>query len=151
MRYWVLANSSHVIDTAFFLGGQPAQISCYTAGKDALPWHPSASVFFGSGRSENGALFGYQASWQSPGRWAVEILTNKHRLYFKPMETLQIQEKGSVHVSSVEIDDRLDKEFKPGLYLQTKAFLEGDYTRFCTIEQQAEHVERYYKKIGNYK
>ena len=45
------------------------------------------------------------------------------------------------------IDDHLDKEFKPGFYLETKAFLEGDYTRLCSIEEQLCHVQNIYNKI----
>ncbi|WP_298062289.1 gfo/Idh/MocA family oxidoreductase [uncultured Rikenella sp.] len=149
-RHWLLGNSSHVIDTAFFLGGQPMQISCYRAGEDNLSWHPTASIFAGAGMSDRGALFTYQAAWQSPGRWVIEVLTRKHRLYFKPMETLQLQNIGSVAVNPVEIDNRLDVEYKPGFYLQTKAFVEGDYSRFCTVEQQKEHIEKYYKTISGY-
>lgn len=63
------------------------------------------------------------------------------------MEQLQIQDKGSVKVNTVEIDDHLDKEFKPGFYLETKAFLEGDYSRFCSLEQQIDHVKTIYNKI----
>ncbi len=150
MRYWLLSNSSHVIDTAFFLGGEPTEINCYTAGENTLGWHPSASIFAGAGRTENGALFNYSAGWQSPGRWSVEILTRKHRLHLRPMESLQIQELGSVALAPVEIDNFFDTKFKPGFYLQTKAFVEGDLSRFCTIEQQAQYVKEYYNKIGNY-
>lgn len=149
-RHWLLGNSSHVIDTAFFLGGQPERISCYTAGSGQLDWHPNASVFAGAGITDHGALFNYGAAWQSPGRWVIEILTRMHRLYFKPMETLQVQEIGSVAVGPVEIDNRLDTEFKPGFYLQTETFLNGDYQRFCTIEQQKEHINTYYKSISGY-
>lgn len=139
------ANSSHVVDLAFFLGGFPKEMSCYTA--DRIPWHNPA-IFAGAGVSEKGALFSYQANWKAPGRWAVEILTPKHRLYFKPMETLQIQQMDTVKVEPVEIDDSLDKKFKPGFYLETKAFLNDDYERFCTFEQQLEHVKNYYMKMG---
>lgn len=149
-RHWLLGNSSHVIDTAFFLGGQPKQISCYTAGNGQLDWHPNASVFAGAGITDHGALFNYGAAWQSPGRWVIEIITRKHRLYFKPMETLQIQEIGSVTVNPVKINNRFDVDFKPGFYLQTQAFLSGDYSRFCTISQQKEHIERYYKTMSRY-
>lgn len=149
-RHWLLGNSSHVIDTAFFLGGQPERLSCYLAGERLLDWHPSATVFAGAGVTQQGALFNYGAAWQSPGRWVIEMLTRKHRLYFKPMETLQIQEIGSVAVNPVEIDNRLDVDFKPGFYLQTQAFLAGDYTRFCTVAQQKEHIERYYKAMSGY-
>lgn len=149
-RHWLLGNSSHVIDTAFFLGGEPERLSCYTTGAGALNWHPNATIFAGAGITERGALFNYGAAWQSPGRWVIEILTHKHRLYFKPMETLQIQEIGSVAVNPVEIDNRLDIDFKPGFYLQTQAFLAGDYTRFCTVAQQKDHIERYYKAMSGY-
>jgi len=74
---WFLANSTHVVDLAFLLGGRPKEISSYTAG--GLNWHPSASIFAGAGVSESGALFSYQANWESAGRWSVEIMTRKHR------------------------------------------------------------------------
>lgn len=148
--HWLLGNSSHVIDTAFFLGGQPKQISCYRAGEGNLSWHPTASMFAGAGVSDRGALFSYQAAWQSPGRWVVEVLTRKHRLYFKPMETLQVQELGSVAIAPVEIDNQLDLNYKPGFYLQTRAFISGDHTRFCTIEQQLTHLDSYYKAMSGY-
>ena len=148
LDHWLLGNSSHVIDTAFFLGGHPREISCYRSG--GLSWHPAASVFAGAGVSDHGALFSYCANWEAPGRWAVEILTKKHRLYLKPMESLQIQDIGSVAVNPVEIDDRLDKEFKPGFYLQTQAFIKGDYARFCSVGQQKEHIEHFYLQMSGY-
>lgn len=142
--FW--GNSSHVLDTAFFLGGEPKEISCYTRTMegDNFP-----KIFAGAGISDKGALFSYQANWDAPGRWVVEILTKKHRLYFKPMESLQIQELRSVKVVPVEIDDYLDKEFKPGFYLETKAFIGGNDERLCTIEHQVERINVVYRKISN--
>lgn len=147
LENWMYANSTHVIDLAFFLGGTPTQLNSVTAGE--LSWHKPA-IFAGSGVTDKGALFCYQANWAAPGRWVVEILTSKHRLYFKPMEQLQIQNIGSVAVNPVEIDDHLDKEFKPGFYLETKAFIYGDYARLCSIEEQYGHVQHIYNKIKVY-
>ena len=65
------------------------------------------------------------------------------------MEQLQLQDKGSVKVYSVEIDDHLDKVFKPGFYLETKAFLEGDMKRLCSVEEQKEHLDSIYNRILN--
>lgn len=144
LENWFYANSSHVVDLAFFLGGQPKDMACFTAGE--LIWHKPA-VFAGSGVTVNGALFSYQANWASPGRWGVEILTSKHRLYLRPMEKLQIQNIGSVALSDVELEDGLDKEFKPGFFLETKLFIEGNTSRLCSIEQQEKHVENAYKKM----
>ena len=137
---WFLANSTHVADLAFYLGGQPSELKSYLGGK--LDWH-GHSKFTGAGIAVNGAPFSYHANWDSPGRWAVEILTPHHRLYFKPMETLQIQRKGSVKVEIVEIEDGIDKEFKPGIYRQTKAFLLGDHQNFCTVREQVEKMKWY--------
>lgn len=145
---WFLGNSTHVIDTAFFIGGKPKELSAYYQG--SLDWHPTSSNFCGAGISTEGALFSYHANWEAPGRWVIEILTKKHRLLFKPMETLQIQNIGSVAINLVDIDDSLDKKFKPGLYLQTKAFIEGDYNRFCTIEEQAYMIKNIYNKMSGY-
>lgn len=147
---WFMGNSSHVIDTAFFLGGAPKELCAFHSGAGDLKWHPSGSKYAGAGVADNGALFSYQGNWTAPGRWVIEILTPKHRLYFKPMETLQIQDIGRVAVEPVEIDNKLDTEFKPGFYLQTKAFVEGDMNRFCTVAQQKAHIESYYKKMSGY-
>jgi predicted dehydrogenase len=142
---WLLANSSHVIDLAFFLGGKPKELSSYSGG--SLEWHDKA-IYSGAGISEKGALFSYQANWKAPGRWVVEVLTNKHRLYFKPMESLQIQEIDSVLVNPVVIEDDIDKKFKPGLYRQVESFLTNQLERFCTIEEQVENVKLYEKIAG---
>ena len=138
---WFLANSTHVVDLAFHLCGFPADWSAWHAG--SLIWHPSAARFCGAGITEKGVLFNYQADWEAPGRWGVEVLTRKRRLVFRPMEQLQVIPLGSVTAESVELDDRLDKEFKPGLYMQTKAFLDGDDRLFCSVDEQLQHCAIY--------
>lgn len=143
-KNWLTANSSHVIDLAFFLGGAPKEMNCYTAGE--LSWH-KPSCFVGAGVTTKGVLFNYQANWNAPGRWAVEIQTPLHRIYLKPMEQLQLQDKGSVKVYPVEIDDHLDKEYKPGFFLETKAFLEGELSRLCSLDHQIDDVKNVYLKI----
>ena len=141
---WMYANSTHVIDLAFFIGGDPIEWNAYA--KDELDWHKPVN-FSGAGITKKGVLFNYQANWNAPGRWAVELLTPLHRIYLKPMESLQLQDKGSVKVYPVEIDDRLDKEYKPGFYLETKAFLENHASRLCSIDEQIRHTVCIYNKI----
>ena len=142
---WFIQNSSHVVDLAFYLGGMPKEITGYTAG--GSDWHPKASVFAGAGISENGALFSYNANWESAGRWWVEILTEKRRLIMKPMEELRIHMKGSIAVEKIEIDDELDIKFKPGLHKQVEAFL-NDETKLMSIEEQVRMLP-YYNKMLN--
>lgn len=146
---WLLSNSTHVIDLAFHLGGFPREMSSFVQG--SLDWHPAASSFSGAGKSEHGALFSYQANWAAPGRWGLEVLTSAHRLLFRPLEKLQIQKIGSVAIEMVDIDDRLDKEFKPGLYKQVQAFLAGDSTVLPTISEQINALDWYLRIRGDMK
>lgn len=142
---WFLANSTHVVDLAFFLGGEPKNISCYTFG--SLKWHKDGCIYAGAGISQKNALFSYQANWAAPGRWAIEILTNKHRLYLKPMEKLSVQEIGSVHIIPLELNDDIDLKFKPGFYKEVESFIYGiDDGKKKTIYDQLRYME-YYEKI----
>ncbi len=147
---WFLGNSTHVIDLAFYLGGKPTEMQSFVKGQNELAWHQKSAIFTGAGETEQGALFSYMANWLAPGRWSVEILTRKHRLIFRPMEKLQIQKIGSVAIEMVEnIDYSLDEKFKPGLFLQTKAFLVEDYTKFCMLDEQVIKMPLYLK-MSNY-
>lgn len=146
-KNWLLVNSSHVIDLAFFLGGRPLELSSYAAGKGMLKWHPQSCIYTGCGLSEKGALFSYHANWNAPGRWGIELLTAKHRLYLKPLEKLQIQELSSVEHKNVALADQLDQKFKPGLYRQVEAFFSGKNSeRLLKIEDQLSHM-KFYEEI----
>lgn len=141
---WLLANSSHVIDLAFFLGGNPVEMVSYVAGK--LSWHQNGAIYAGAGKTDKGALFSYHANWDAPGRWAVELMTQKHRLYFKPIEKLGIQEKNSIVINEVKIDDSLDVKYKPGLYNQVREFLspnDREDQRLLPIDEHLKNMEIY--------
>jgi predicted dehydrogenase len=146
MATWFLGNSVHVADLAFYLGGFPKQINSYVSG--GLDWHPAGSIFSGAGKSEKGALFSYQANWESAGRWGVEILTAARRIYLRPLEELSVQKKGALAIEKIEIDQTLDLQYKPGLYLQTKNFLENKLVDFCKINELKESFPVYLKMAG---
>ncbi|MGR5503012.1 Gfo/Idh/MocA family oxidoreductase [Vibrio sp. DNB22_10_4] len=143
---WFFANTTHVTDMAFYLGGFPKKLSCFSNGGEE--WHSRSYNFSGAGVSETGALFAYHGNWGAPGRWSVEVLTSEHRLIFRPMEKLQIQRLGSVAIEPVEIDDPLDSQYKPGLYRQVKAFLNGETSSLCTLSDQKKHIELYSRMAG---
>lgn len=145
-RNWFLANSTHVVDMAFFLGGEPKEFKSFTAG--GCDWHPIATVFSGAGVTKNGALFSYHANWGGPGRWGVEVITDSHRLIFRPLEKLQVQLKGSVAIEFVEIDDQIDKDFKAGLFRQTEYFLKDiEHPNFLDIYDHYDNAINLYQKI----
>lgn len=145
---WFLGNSTHVADLAFYLGGKPKEIKCFTEG--GLSWHPDASIFSGAGVSESNALFSYHANWESAGRWSVEILTKEHKLIFRPIEKLQLQKRGEITQDFCNcVDYALDEEYKPGLFLQTKNFLNNNFEDMCTIDYQVDMMDTY-NKMSNY-
>jgi hypothetical protein len=51
-RNWSFANSSHVMDLAFFLGGFPASLDGRRAGAGDLDFHPDARRALREARSD---------------------------------------------------------------------------------------------------
>tara|TARA_B100001245_G_C22822239_1_gene395662 strand:+ start:65 stop:1015 length:951 start_codon:yes stop_codon:yes gene_type:complete len=150
LKKWIIANSSHVIDTVFYLIGNPKNIHSTVSGKSKIDWHPSGSIFTGSGISIKNIPFTYHANWLSSGRWGIEILTNKRRFYLQPMEILQDQKISSIKINKVKINNNIDKKYKPGLYEQVSNFTNNNFGNFCTIEDQIIKIKNIYNKIGNY-
>ena len=146
-KSWFLANSTHVVDLAFHLCGFPKDWKSWQGGM--LDWHPSAARFCGAGITEKNVFFSYLADWEAPGRWGIEVLTRKHRFILRPMEKLQSINLGSVNIENIEIDDELDKLYKPGLFMQTKAFLDCDDHFLCYIRDQFNH-SAVYDKMATY-
>jgi predicted dehydrogenase len=147
-QYWGIANSSHVIDTAFFLGGKPKWMECRQYG-EAISWHDAGSIFTGIGETENGVPFTYHANWGCPGKWNIEIMTPERKLLFSPMERLHQQVKGSFRVELVELDYSVDTDYKPGFFQQVEAWLEEspDYLIYLTgLASEIVH----YKHIFSY-
>ena len=129
---WFFANSSHVIDLAFFIAGIPFLWQAYSkSGK--LSWH-SKTNFAGAGVTDKGVLFSYLSNWESAGRWGIELLTEKRRIYLRPLESLSIQQKGSLAILEHIFDDSIDKRFKPGLKKQVEAFLNDKNSELLGIK-----------------
>jgi len=69
-----------------------------------MDWHPSGSIFVGSGISEKDIPFSYHGDWSSWGGWSIEIMT-KNRIYLlKPLENLFVMEKGSSEWKKIDFD-----------------------------------------------
>jgi predicted dehydrogenase len=141
---WFLANSSHVVDLVFYLIGYPQQLHSFTSGRTS--WYEPA-IFAGSGKTDKNVLFNYGSNWNSSGRWRIELMTRKRKIILCPLELLQEQKIGSVEIIEVDdVDYELDQQFKPGLFLQTKAFLNGESTGLKSLSDQVRSLE-YFNKI----
>ena len=86
LKKWGIANSLHPISMAFELIGFPKTFRFHQFG--SLDWHPSGSIFVGSGISEKNIPFSYHADWNSAGRWGIEIMTRKNAYRLISLEEL---------------------------------------------------------------
>jgi predicted dehydrogenase len=141
---WLLANSSHVIDLAFFLAGTPISMQCYS--KSQLSWHPDAAIFTGSGVAENDVLFSYHSNWKAPGRWGIEVMTDQFKFILKPLEKLFVMKHGSFKIEEIHLQNDRDNNFKPGLYNQIQSFL-NDKRYLVSLVEQIEKVNQIYTPI----
>ena len=117
---WGWANSSHVIDTAFYLVGRPIEMQCHRAG--SWDCHPTGNIFSGCGKTSQG-LFSYFGSWASGGRWNIEVATSRGRYKLSPMEQLQVCIKNQFTWQNVPLNVPDHGRYKPGLYNMVAAAL----------------------------
>ena len=144
---WFFANSTHVIDLAFYIAGKPIDWRAFSkSGK--LKWH-SKTNFVGAGITEKGVLFSYLSNWESAGRWGIELLTGKRRIFLRPLEGISIQEKGAITIINHNFDDSLDKRFKPGLYNQTTSFFLRGNDKLLSLEDHILNTKEIFSKILN--
>jgi len=99
---WGIINSLHVISMVFELIGFPKDHKFYNLG--SLEWHPTSSVFVGSGKSEKGILFSYHADWNSAGRWGIEIMTKNNAYRLISLEELFVKYKNTFEWNKVSFN-----------------------------------------------
>lgn len=135
LNHWLWANSSHVIDLAFFIAGMPDKQKSSHFIHGNLAWHPSGAIFSGAGITKNQVIYQYNANWLSAGRWRLDFSTSEGRYLLEPMETLQFQKKGTIKPEPVEIDNAVEEGLKPGLLKMVESFC-NECEDLPTLEEQ---------------
>lgn len=128
---WIIANSSHCIDTALFITGEPVQGLFVETVKP----------FRGSGFAGD-IPFHYQTDWHKDKRWRIEFMTKRgEQYYLTPMEKLIRKDEDGDTMIAYEGDD-----FKPGMSAMMKSFLVGGED-LPTMTEQLERI-KLYMRIG---
>ena len=143
---WFLANSTHVIDTVFYLIGKPDLINFIS--KRGIDWSNSPSIMTGSGLSVNQIPFSFHSNWESAGNWKIQIYTPKRKIILSPMEDFKYVLKDTNEI--IEQDrTEIDREFKPGLMKMVKSILDGNNSSICSL---SDHINNYvyYLKFRNH-
>ena len=123
LKRWGLANSIHVISMAHGIGGPPDRWNSYRTGR--LDWHPTGSVFVGSGMTKSGVPFSYHADWKSKARWSVEVHTCQSTYRLCPLEQAFRKSSGLGHYEVVPVDVYAP-DTKAGVAEQVAAMLDDE-------------------------
>ena len=145
---WGISNSLHVISMAFELIGLPKDFKFYNSG--SLDWHPTSSVFVGSGTSDNETPFSYQADWNSAGRWGIEIMTKTNAYRLIPLEELFVRSKNTFEWKKISFDVAYPR-IKQGIAEQISVMLEKrleEKIPLITLEKGARLIEIAEKILG---
>lgn len=138
LNEWFIANSSHVVDLAFFLGDGVSSLS--SLSKKSNPASIICDQYVGHGAFNSGSIFSYIADWASAGRWKIEFSTKEGRYMLCPLEKLFFQKRGTLEYLEIPIDNSLDLKYKPGFYRQVQDFLEDKPLALKTIIEQKKDV-----------
>lgn len=144
---WFFANSTHLVDLAFFIAGKPKDWKAYSKS-GRVQWH-AKTKFVGSGITEKGVLFSYHSNWESAGRWGIELMTYKRKIILRPLEEVQILWKGTINIEKHAIDHNLDYTFKPGLIRQMSSFLQKADLNIINIGEHMSNSINIYNLILN--
>jgi predicted dehydrogenase len=149
-KLWGIANTLHVISMVTELIGFPKKLSSFKYGR--LDWHPSGSIFVGSGISRQGIPFSYHGDWTSSGRWGIEIMTAKNAYRLIPLEDLFVCKKGSVKWKQINFK-RPYPNTKPGLAEQIALMLSKEKPVNLDLPslRKAAEFNRLAEKIFGYK
>jgi len=77
------------------------------------------------------------------------VNARSRKLLFALPEELQLQEHGRFTLETVQLDDGLDRRYKPGYYRQVERFISGDADRLLPVTDLAGRL-RIYEEIFGY-
>ena len=99
---WGISNSLHIISMVLDLIGFPKESLYYQSGK--LDWHPTGSIFVGSGLTDRDIPYSYHADWGSSGRWGIEVMTKENAYRLISLEELFVCHKNSFDWERISFD-----------------------------------------------
>lgn len=145
---WGISNSLHIISMVLDLIGFPKEFLFYQSGK--LDWHPTGSIFVGSGLTEKNIPFSYHADWGSSGRWGIEVMTRENAYRLVSLEELYVCHKNSFEWLKVPFDVSFPK-VKHGVAEELAIMLEPNLENIIpltTLEKASKFNEITEKILG---
>ena len=135
---WGIANTLHVISMVTDLINMPKKITAYQSGHS--DWHPSGSIFVGSGISKSNIPFSYHSDWNSNGRWGIEVMTAKNSYRLIPLEELYVSTKGTTKWEKIPTSSAF-LDAKPGLTEEIAVMLDDNLSQKIDLPTLSEALE----------
>ena len=111
---WMFSNSVHCVDLIRFFGGDVTEMKINSKTEEFS--------FSAIGKCQKNIDFIYLSNWKSQDKWSVSLYADNVKILYQPLE------KGEIIEGSKKIQispEKSDIEFKPGVYKQTKFFVEN--------------------------
>lgn len=141
---WLIANSSHIFDLVFYIIGRPKELTLH---KNIVSnWHKS-NIYTGSGVSDKTIFFSFHSNWVSPGRWLIDIRTDKNRYILQPIEELHYHSFNSFNPIKVPFEN--NSTYKTGLEKMVLAFINQENLLLPTIHDHLLNFSIYEKFYQN--
>ena len=117
MNNWVQANSSHVLDAAFFIAGLPKKLNGVTFNKTSR-WRKNGIRFLYHGIGTNNLIFEITSDWRFKGAWIIFFETNNKKYLLSPLEIFY-----DISNEPVLLNEDLNNYFKNGFPAQIDDFM----------------------------
>lgn len=115
VQNWMYANSIHIVDYFnIFCRGELLSVDPIIRWNPKDPFLNMAKLNYSSGD-----IGIYQAIWNGPGPWGVQVITNSKRWDLKPLEHAFTQFNNSRMIEPIP-QSQEDIKFKPGLRIQAE-------------------------------
>lgn len=139
--------TTHVVDVAFYLTGVPKKINVLNIdGYGELYYHKKATIFNGTGITENDIEFEYNGNWTKNGKWKIELqLKSGKVLSYQPLEDLKIIDEDGCE--KIITRNEFDTLYKPGYYKQINSFITNKED-LLTIENHHKNQNLYHQMVG---
>jgi predicted dehydrogenase len=145
-KNWFYANSTHVVDMAFFIAGAPKSVITQNSG--SLSWTDTA-IFMGMGQSTDDVPFSYSANWGGAPRWSVSITTDEGTLELQPLEKVFFRSKENFSRVEIEIPAEAVEDGKVGVTNMLLSFFAEEHDPdLITLEEHDAFMSGPYKAIN---
>lgn len=140
LKYWHLANSSHLLDLTMYLSESDKAdlLFCLSKGRSSFSTLPGAVTAVYRLKS---TIVNFSCDFRVSGSWFLEIVSSNGRYRLSPIETLTKFDEASFRYIPCVVKDNPNAGFKAGFVEQATACLLDSSTELVTLDSVIHSLE----------